>query len=221
MSEQEKNWQKFEREKIPSSLNLFPIIFDYLKKNDQILDVGCGFGRICIDLYNKGYKEVYGIDINESGILYARKQISELSQDHLKVANATNIPFDDSQFDFVITHAFWTTVMSEEREAVMKEISRVLKKDGFLYTAQFGQTWEDPLYKKRYEDGLAKGYKRGTFESLDKETGELRYLAYHYTKEEIEALTNVVNFKILYYSNEIFTTQSGNRINGHVLIAQK
>ncbi len=67
----------------------------------------------------------------------------------------------------MITQAFWTAVVENKREKIMKEISRVMKKGGFLYTAQFGQTWKDPLYKKRYEKGLEKEYDRGTFESVE------------------------------------------------------
>ena len=55
----------------------------------------------------------------------------------------------------------------------------------------------------------------------DKKTGKLKYLAHHYTKKEVESLLKLVNFKMVYYSKEIFTTQSGNKVDGHVVIAQK
>ncbi|MBD3354843.1 methyltransferase domain-containing protein [Candidatus Woesearchaeota archaeon] len=210
------SWKNFEKDNLPSSIELFPVIFDYLEKHHKILDIGCGFGKTCLNLYKKGYKNICGIDINKKGILYARKM---MPNGNFKAADASNIPFDDSEFDFLITQAFWTTVVESKRKKIMKEISRVIKKGGFLYTAQFGQTWEDPLYKKRYEEGLEKGYDKGTFESTV--NGEIRYTAHHYTKEEIEKLLEEADLKKIYYSKEIFTTQSGNKVNGYVIIAKK
>lgn len=225
MSEQGKNWKNFEGENIPSSLELFPIIFDYINVNSEILDLGCGFGKISFELYEKGYKNVYGIDINKSGIEFAKRKFSELGmknlEHHFKIANAQRIPFENSTFDCVITQAFWTTIMPKERPIIMKEIFRSLKNDGVLYIAAFGQTWRLPLYKKRYEEGIKKGYEKGTFDAIDKKTGEVKYLAHHYTKEELENLLKTVNFKIKHYSKDIFTTQSGNSIDGHIIIAQK
>lgn len=225
MSEQEDKWQEFEGDKIPASLDLFPVIFNFLKKEHDILDVGCGFGKTCFDLWEKGYKNLFGIDISKNGIEFAQRKMSELGMDNSNkrflTADAQKIPFDDSKFDFLITQAFWTSIMPKEREIIIREISRLLKKDGYYYLAQFGQTWHNPTYKKRYEAGIEKGYEKGTFENIDKETGELKYLAHHYTKEELEKLLKIVNLKIVHYSKETFTTQSGNKVDGHVIIAQK
>ena len=56
--------------------------------------------------------------------------------------------------------------MPEERAAIINEIGRLLKTGGYYYIAQFAQTWSSPVYKKRYEDGIRKGYERGTFEKV-------------------------------------------------------
>jgi ubiquinone/menaquinone biosynthesis C-methylase UbiE len=225
MSNQEKKWQKISGKNIPASLELFPIIFDYINKNGKILDVGCGFGKTCVELFKNGYTNIYGIDLVEDGIDLTKKQLLKEGMPNpdnfFKAADATKIPFEMNSFDFVITQAFWTSIMPDERSKIMKEIYRVLKKDAYYYIAQFAQTWRLPSYKQRYEEGIKKGYERGTFENVDKTTGEVKYLAHHYTKDELETLLKSVNFTIAYYSKELFTTQSGNQVDGHIIIARK
>ena len=64
-------WNKYDGNKIPSSLHLYDVVFEYLKKDDAIIDIGSGFGKISFDLYKKGYANIQGIDINQSGIDFA------------------------------------------------------------------------------------------------------------------------------------------------------
>lgn len=219
-----KHWTKFEGNKIPSSLELEPIIFDYLQYNQKILDIGCGFGKTIIELCQKDYKNVYGVDINESGIKFAKNRAHKLGLNpHLSVGSASSLAFNEGIFNFVINQAFWTTVISkEERIKIIKEIGRVLKDDGIIYIADFGQTWDQPHYDKAYSDGIEKKLETGTFEVFDKKTRKFRYLAHHYTRNELEELLNEGGINnIIYYKQTILTTQSGNRINGHVFLATK
>jgi len=220
------DWMKFEGNKIPSSLELDPIIFHYLKNNFKIMDIGCGFGRTVFELYKRGYKNIYGIDVNESGIEFAKTRARKLRLNplpNLSVCNAVSLNFPNHTFDFVICQAFWTTIVAKgERNKIIKEIGRVSKKAGILYVADFGQTWDHPHYKQAYYKGIEKQYEIGTFEAFDKKTGEFKYLAHHYTKEELEELLEEGGFKSPdYYKQNIFTTQSGNQVKGHVLLAVK
>jgi len=217
-------WKRFKGNKIPSSLELEPVIFTYLYHDSKILDIGCGFGKTVIELCKKGYKNIYGVDINESGIKFAKTHALQLdSNPHFSIGNATSLPFSEAVFDFVINQAFWTTVISkEERVEIIKEIGRVLKDNGVIYITDFGQTWNQPHYNKAYSEGIEKKLESGTFEVFDKETGEFKYLAHHYTKDELVELLNAGGMKnIIYYKQTIFSTQSGNRINGHVFLATK
>lgn len=219
-----KYWTRFEGNKIPSSLELEQVIFDHLQYNFNILDIGCGFGKTVIELCQRGYKYIYGIDINESGIKFAKTCAHKLNLNpHLSVGNARSLAFSEGVFDFVINQAFWTTIISEEeRIGIIKEISRVLKEDGIIYLADFGQTWDNPHYNKAYSEGIRKKLEVGTFEAFDRKTGKFKYLAHHYTKDELEELLRSGGFKnLIYYKQTVFTTQSGNRINGHVFLATK
>lgn len=45
----------------------------YLRKNDCILDVGCGYGRILSELYENGYKNLKGVDFSSKMIEKGRQ----------------------------------------------------------------------------------------------------------------------------------------------------
>jgi len=218
------NWMKFEGDKIPSSLGLDPIIFKYLKSNTKILDAGCGFGKTIFELYHEGYKNVSGVDINENGIKFAKSKFQELGVNlDFRVNDANSLTYNNETFDFMINQAFWTTIIGkEERIKIIKEFSRVLKKDGIIYIADFGRTWNQTHYRKVYTEGIKKKLETGTFKVFNKKTGEFMYLAHHYTKHELKQLLEEGGFeKPFYYRHTIFNTQSGNKINGHVILAIK
>lgn len=218
------DWLKFEGTQIPSSLKLDSIIFKYLRRDSKILDVGCGFGKTVLELDRLGYSNLTGIDINQSGISYAKSESTRLnSNSRFEVGDAKNLNFEDETFDFVIAQAFWTTITkSDDRLKIAKEINRVLKPCGKIYIADFGKTWNRSHYRKAYENGVRDGLEPGTFKAYNKNTGEFMYLAHHHTRHELSELLKESGFcKPETYKTSIFTTQSGNKIKGHILIAKK
>lgn len=217
-------WLKFSGTHIPSSLELDPVIYKYLKTNFKILDVGCGFGKTVFELEKLGYKNLFGIDMNPSGILYAKTKNKKLRKDlHFRIGNVNNLNFNNNTFDFLITQAFWTTTTNIiERLKIAKEINRILKVGGVIYIADFIRTWNHAHYRKVYLQGVNEGLELGTFKAYNKKTGKFMYLAHHFTKHEFfELLTKSGFCKPIYYKSTIFTTQSGNKIKGCVLISKK
>lgn len=111
-------------------VNLIP----FLQKEGvkRVLDVGCGVGRHAICLAQSGF-EVYALDGSESGIEQTKQQAAQLG---LTIQTQTgfinHLPFDDADFDFVIS---WNVVyhgnLHELRQAV-SEIGRVLKLNGIF-----------------------------------------------------------------------------------------
>lgn len=97
-------------------------------KEDRILDVGCGLGYFT-DLLSKDGAECYGIDLDEKCIDYCQKYMKGQYQ----VADVTKIPFPDNYFDKILC----TEVLEhiDHNEEILKEIRRVLKKDGILVTS--------------------------------------------------------------------------------------
>jgi len=70
-----------------------------LGKKGKILDIACGTGKVTEILYKKlNMKEVYGCDVSEFLIEKATKR--GIGKDKLKVADATNLPYEDNFFDY-------------------------------------------------------------------------------------------------------------------------
>jgi ubiquinone/menaquinone biosynthesis C-methylase UbiE len=217
------NESKLEDRSIPSSLELDDNIFAKLKTEDKVLDIGCGYGKTCFDLYKKGFRSVTGVDINPKGIElaqnYARKNgIDDLS---FSVENAAILSFKSNSYTFAIMQAFLTTVAKKrERQLIFSEASRVLAPGGYLYIAEFAQSWHLPQYEKRYLSAVSEGYEKGSFPVINSKTGELEYVARHYTEDELKTHLANAKFTIESFKTENFTTRTGNIVDGMVIIAK-
>ena len=102
----------------------------------------------------------------------------------------------------------------------MKSISGALKPGGVLYIADFALNSENPLYKKRYDEGISKGYEPGAFDAVSAD-GTFEYVARHYSPGEMEVLAAGSGLSPLHLSTPSITTQSGNVINGILMLARK
>jgi ubiquinone/menaquinone biosynthesis C-methylase UbiE len=95
--------------------------------NGAMLDVGCHGGTFTSVVMGKiGAKEVYGIDISEPAVKYAKKKIP---QGNFQVADAAELPFKDNLFDAVICLEVLEHVDNPIK--AISEIKRVLKKGGY------------------------------------------------------------------------------------------
>ncbi|MBU4376375.1 MAG: methyltransferase domain-containing protein, partial [Candidatus Omnitrophica bacterium] len=109
-----------------------PQPFVGLKKGEVVLDLGCGAG---LDLYfyakavgEKG--KVYGIDISEDMVNQARRnmKLAGIKNAEISVGESDNLSFNDNFFDVVASNGIYN--LSPDKEAVMKEVYRVLKLSG-------------------------------------------------------------------------------------------
>jgi len=114
-------------------------------ENPKILDIGCGTGKVAINmaknLQNGGH--VYGIDIFGDAISNNALSTVESNADiegvnnitTFKYGSATNIPFNDNFFN-VVNMAYVFHEISDKTKA-LDEISRVLKPGGIFYLCEF------------------------------------------------------------------------------------
>ena len=197
-----------------------------MKKEDKIVDIGTGFGKSCFELLSNAYKSVVGFDINQEGINFANRKLSELPKNiqarcSFQVQDALNTNFDPNSFDHGIMQAFLTTLTTpEHRQNALEEARRIIKPTGGLYLAVFIQTWFINKYRIKYEIGEEETNERGSFNVYNKETGEVEYMAHHYSERELSYLLKKTGFKIEEYTYEKFTTRSGNIVNGCVIYAK-
>lgn len=214
---------KLEDRSIPSSLDLDDDIFTKLKTEDKVLDIGCGYGKTCFDLYKKGFRSVVGVDINKNGIELAQNYARKNGIDDLSffTENAAVLSFKSNSYTFAIMQAFLTTVAKKsERQLIFSEASRILVPSAYLYIAEFSQSWHLPQYQKRYQSAISEGYEKGSFPVINSKTGELEYVARHYTEEELKAHLAEAKFTIESFKTENFTTRTGNIVDGVVIIAK-
>jgi ubiquinone/menaquinone biosynthesis C-methylase UbiE len=92
-------------------------------KNAKILDVGCGKGGM-VRILSKLGAQVHGIDISKELLKEAKK----IPLATIKIGSATDIPYPDDTFDYVISNEVIEHVPSTEK--AIKEMSRVVKKGG-------------------------------------------------------------------------------------------
>lgn len=97
-------------------------------KGKIVLDVasGEGYGSNFLALTAK---TVYGVDLSEETVEYARKKYGRKNL-IFSQGDATNLPFEDGLFDVVVS--FETIEHHDKHLEMVKEIKRVLKKEGVL-----------------------------------------------------------------------------------------
>jgi ubiquinone/menaquinone biosynthesis C-methylase UbiE len=107
----------------------FEFFKQYLHENDQVLDAGCGNGRLYEFL--KDNKIIYtGIDTSEKLISIAKQNHPEA---HFSVGDILTLPFSDNKFNAIFCIATLHHVPGKKlREQVIKEFNRVLKPGGYL-----------------------------------------------------------------------------------------
>ena len=113
-----------------------------LQSGDQVLDVGCGTGRLAIV-----FAERVGATGSVNGIDPAAEMIKRSSSRASKrgvpvsfqVAFAQDLPFADGSFDAVACTLALHHVAEDDQLTAVKEMYRVLKPSGRLLIAEFHQ----------------------------------------------------------------------------------
>jgi ubiquinone/menaquinone biosynthesis C-methylase UbiE len=224
MDKQANHWADFKGVNIPTTIELDPVIHQYTVSGCHALDVGCGIGKVSIQLASQGIS-VTGVDINAEALGMAG--ISSKSQECLQVpqfaqCDATHLPFQNETFDIAIMQAFLTTIVSKEaRCKIIQEARRVLKPNGYLYLADFGQTWHSKIYRDRYINDLPLTKEEGSIIAYDEVTGDIAYIAHHFTEKELILLLVENGFEVDFFKKDEFVTRTGNRVNGFIFVGKK
>jgi 2-polyprenyl-3-methyl-5-hydroxy-6-metoxy-1,4-benzoquinol methylase len=111
---------------IESSLQYF-LKFS-IQRDMRILDIGCSFGSLIYNLYVLGYRNVYGIDINQEMIKHGQNQYEEIAC-KIQTYDGGKLPFEDEFFDVILMFDVIEHIADIDR-FIKEEVYRVLKKDG-------------------------------------------------------------------------------------------
>ena len=101
-----------------------------IKENQNYLEVGCGNGHVCKHLARKYHLKVTGTDVDLEMIQFAREDIDDIPHICFLEMDATKMHFKDNEFDIVLSFGVIHHIGYWER--ALEEISRVLKKQGYL-----------------------------------------------------------------------------------------
>lgn len=95
-----------------------------LDRNSKVLDVGCGKGFLLYELTQAvpGIS-VQGIDISQYAVEHAKEEVKP----HIKIGNATELPYDDKSFDLVISLNTLHNLFCYDLEKALREMERVGK----------------------------------------------------------------------------------------------
>jgi SAM-dependent methyltransferase len=117
-------------------------LFDQILKgrfdrNMKILDAGCGGGRNLIYFLREGF-QVFAIDQNPRAIeqirRFAKTLNPNLPPENLQLSSVEKMPFQDEQFDAVISSAVLHFADSREHfTEMLNEMWRVLKPKGIFF----------------------------------------------------------------------------------------
>jgi len=132
--------ERYDQESNPLIALEEPITLDLISQveGQQVLDLGCGTGRYCLLLAQRGAK-VVGIDPSSNMIKQAKRKLTNSGQITLHRAALDALHFPDGQFDLVVSAL--TLSHLPELEPTFREMGRVLKTGGRLVISDVHPYW--------------------------------------------------------------------------------
>jgi ubiquinone/menaquinone biosynthesis C-methylase UbiE len=109
----------------------------------KIIDVGCGFGEMCMVLAEEFPDcEAVGVDLSVPLLDYARANITDESIKNrvkFEMGNVEKMSFENDSFDVVfnVNMVHWVN----DATSMLNEIERILKPQGYLFIKDLRYSW--------------------------------------------------------------------------------
>lgn len=165
----------------------------------NVLDLGCGKGRISLFLAEKGFN-VYSVDHFQEALVFLQEKIRSKNMKNIKVFNCnfTDLCFEEHYFDAVISRSTLHHTTLENVKKGINEALRVLKPGGYFVFDLLSQ--EDSSF------GAGEKVEENTF--IGSREGEEGIL-HHYTDlKELECMLKQFS-EVEIYKNEYLLVFKG------------
>lgn len=181
-------------------------------RETSVLDLGCGYGRICRLLESLDYTKLTGVDISIVQLERARRCLAHTV---LILADIRRLPFDDEHFDHAITLGVLDSLVDAvELGDAIRECARVLKPGGYwfvnFYTRNASRYFDD-----KYASGLDDFKEKRVFRS---NTG---LVFRHYSLAQFLTFTDVVFDAVKCELKEFLSMNQERKVAGYCLILRK
>ncbi len=192
-----------------------PVYLDKLSKfllpTSQIVEYGCGYGRMMRILKSEGYENLLGFDFAPNMIARGNRENPDL--DLRLLERSGKIPCADESMDAVVMSTVLCCMIDiQQQRDLIAEILRVLKKKGILYITDFLYC-EHPMYQEKYARGFEEFGDHGIYT-----TSENLTVRHHTTK----AIMNLLSaFDIEWFEQFDFKTMNQNPARTFHCIARK
>ena len=145
----------------------------------RLLDIGCGTGRFLDSLKQVWPRlPVFGLDMSEPYVRYAKRHLKRWSRINLAVGNAECLPAHDQSQDAVTSIFVFHELPPKVRRIVFRECARVLKPGGRLVLVDSLQRGDRPnyeglleLFPQNYHEPYYKSYINENFSALAADCG--------------------------------------------------
>lgn len=120
-----------------------PNMDQYLNRNGKSLVIGCGNSTMSYEMVSDGFEDIYSIDISPTVIEQMKETYKNIPQLKWEVMDCTNLKYADNTFQSIFDKGTIDAILCKEdlKEQVsklLKEIYRVLRKNGRFYSITFG-----------------------------------------------------------------------------------
>lgn len=96
-----------------------------LSRDIKILEVGCNYGAQLRGLQRMGFKNLYGVELQDYAVEESKKAFAGLN---IISASGFDLPFKDNFFDVVCTNGVLIHISPDSHYSFMKEIYRCSRK---------------------------------------------------------------------------------------------
>lgn len=154
---------------------------DFITPGMRLLDYGCGYGRICQELWKNGYRKILGVDISPAMIDKGKRHFPYLELITLEEYQQRVEP---DSFEAVILFSVLTGIPDDQIiTSLIDHLYSVLRTGGYLYISDT-LLQSDDLNMQRYQQFKSEYRKYGVFRLPD--GGVFR----HFDITEIQAFTH-------------------------------